>query len=294
MRRSCVGCLLLLLLMAGCTRSPLRGGTRIADDVFWRLNMLGDGERTPTDSDSVFVRVRMARPGAEPGSMYSTERWYAMGEGKRTSLFFGRMRQGDSATVLLRSAYAPWTELGATAPPLVKDTGWVQMELSLREVRSREESRALARAILMARNQGDEDRILTDFLSSSKLPWMKSMGVWYTLDTTAGTGPNIQSGQLVTLTYTATFLDNGAVFDEQTAKDGGLTFRLGDPGQVIKGLEIAAHLLPERGGAGRFIIPSELAFGPSGSSSGIVPPWTPVLYEIRVQPSMPDEGQAAR
>jgi hypothetical protein len=30
------------------------------------------------------------------------------------------------------------------------------------------------------------------------------------------------------------------------------------------------------------IIPSYLAFGSSGSSSGIVPPYTPVLYRMRI------------
>lgn len=284
MRQGCFGLILLALLLAGCSDSPLPGGSRIAENVYWRLNMLGDGERTPTDSDSVYVRVRMAAPGAAPGSWYSTEKWYPMGDGRRTSTYFGQLRQGDSATVLLRSSRAPWVELGATLPPLVTDTNWVQMELSIREIRSLQESRERARATLMARTEADEDRILADFLARSDLPWKQSMGIWYVLDTLAVKGPRVQSGQLVTMAYVASFLDNGKVFDEQTAKEGGLTFRLGDPGQVIKGLEAAAHLLPEKGGSGRFVIPSGLAFGPTGSSSEIVPPWTPVLYEITVLP----------
>ncbi|MFT3885524.1 MAG: FKBP-type peptidyl-prolyl cis-trans isomerase [Flavobacteriales bacterium] len=46
-------------------------------------------------------------------------------------------------------------------------------------------------------------------------------------------------------------------------------------------MEVALHVL-RFGGRGRFIVPAELAFGPKGSSSGIVPPWTPLLYDVEV------------
>jgi FKBP-type peptidyl-prolyl cis-trans isomerase len=269
-------------VLAGCSRSPLPGGTEIQDGVYWRLNMLGEGERLPTDSDSVQVRVRVARPGAAPGSLYSTERWYAMAAAGGAEPLFGRMRQGDSATVLMRGSRAPWEALGTGHTALGLDTGWVQLEFSMRAVRSPQQSRALARAALLARNEADEGRILDDFFAKSKVHWDSTMGLWYKLDSPAVAGPRIQSGDLVTLAYTASFLDNGRVFDRRSAQDGGLTFRLGDPDQVIKGLEIAAHLLPRQGSGGRFILPAELAFGPLGSSSGIVPPWTPVQYEIQV------------
>ncbi|MBS1547336.1 MAG: FKBP-type peptidyl-prolyl cis-trans isomerase [Bacteroidetes bacterium] len=269
-------------LLAGCGRSPLRGGSEIADGIFWRLNQLGDGELLPTDSDSVLVRVRAARPGEAPGSLFSTEQWYAMAGSPATEQFFGRMRQGDSATVLLLGSEAPWAELGTVASVLGRDTGWVQLELSMREVRSLATSRRMAREALMARDEADEARILRDYFVRSAVRWDSTMGLWFALDSPAVAGPRVQSGDLVTLAYTASFLDNGQVFDRQSEQDGGITFRLGDPGQVIKGLEIAAHLLPRQGGHGRFILPAELAFGPKGSSSGIVPPWTPVEYDVRV------------
>lgn len=271
-----------LLLLTGCGSGPLRGGTEIGNRVYWRLNMLGDGEQLPTDSDSVLVRVRAARPGAAPGSLFSTEQWYAMAGHNGTRQFFGRMHQGDSATVLMRGEQAPWAGLGAAPTLPRKDTGWVQLEFSMREVRSLADSRNMARAALMARNAADQARILAGFFARSDAHWDSTMGIWYALDPAAVAGPRVQSGDLVTLTYSASFLDNGRVFDRRSAEDGGLTFRLGDPGQVIKGLEAAVHLLPRKGGTGRFIFPAELAFGPNGSSSGIVPPWTPLQYDVSV------------
>lgn len=270
-----------VLLLAGCVHPPLPGAKRIADGIFWKLRTLGEGERLSTDSDSVLVRVRMARLGAEPGSLFSTERWYGM-QGIRPTvagLLFGKMRQGDSVSVAIEAARVPWTVLGAAMPPAGTDTGWVALELSLLQQRSRAESRALAEALLSLRTEADEERILTAYLLGDP-SWSEFLGVLYKLDTTRGRGEPIQSGDLITIAYTASFLDNGRVFDDTHRQP--LTFRLGDPGQVIKGLEVAAHVLPRKGGKGRFIIPSKLAFGPTGSSSGIVPPWTPVLYEVEV------------
>jgi len=271
------------MLMA-CERAPLKGGSRIAEGVYWRLNTLGEGARTPTDSDSVLVRVRMARPSAPAGSLFSTERWYPMGKNRTSASYFGKLRQGDSATVLLRSPLVPWAELGAVPPAAARDTGWVQLELSLRQLRSMQESRDRARALLMARTQADEERMLKEFFAKDRRAWKQAMGIWYVLDPKVDQGPRVQSGERVTLVYTASFLDNGRVFDDQGGKDAGLTFRLGDPGQVIQGLEAAAHLLPAQGGGGWFVIPAELAFGPKGSSAGIVPPWTPVLYRVETVP----------
>jgi len=283
-RGVCAGLVLLLVVFSGCTHPPLRGGSEIAEGVWWRLNTFGEGERTPTDSDSVLVRVRVARPSDPLGSLFSTERWYGMSGMKEAKLYFGRMREGDSASVLMDAQRLPWTELGAVIPPANTDTGRVCMELSLKQVRSLAQSRAVAAELLAMRTEADEQRILSDFFANSKEDWKEFMGVHYLLDNAKDKhkGPVIQSGQLITLSYIATFLDNGKIFDDERSDGRSITFRLGDPDQVIKGLEIAAHVLPQKGGSGRFIIPAEFAFGPTGSSSGIVPPWTPVMYDIRV------------
>lgn len=274
---------LVVLVLAGCSSGPIPGSTGIAEGVYWKLRTLGEGERVRSDSDSLLLRVRVAYLGAAPGSLFSTERWYGP-HGAAADLLFARMHVGDSASVAMAAGRVPWTELGAEAP--VVDTGWTVMELGLLRLRSQEELRAEQRARLAARTEEDQTRILHDFFAKEPRPWPAFMDVHYMLDSTRLSGRPIQSGDLVTLHYKAAFLDDGHVFDDTHRGPQPLTFRLGDPGQVIKGLEIAAHLL-RSGGHGRFVIPAQLAFGPTGSSSGIVPPWTPVLYEVDVVEAAP-------
>jgi FKBP-type peptidyl-prolyl cis-trans isomerase len=188
--------------------------------------------------------------------------------------------EGDSVSMVARARHIPWAAIGAERGALA-DTGWIDLELSLFALRSREESRQLAEAARTARTAADEDSTLTRFFAGETDPWQRFMGVYFQLDRKNPRRPAIQSGQTVTIAYTARFLEGGKVFDDTHTSQQPLTFRLGDPGQVIKGLEIAVHLLPKKG-RGRFVIPSDLAFGAEGSSSRIVPPWTPVLFEVEV------------
>lgn len=271
-----------VLLFSACERSPFPGFKPINEDVHFKLRMLGDGERLPTDSDSVLVRMRMALHGDAPGSLFSTEQWYAdigavLPSGTAQAI---RFHEGDSVSLIAKAGRIPWTAIDTSHGP-VMDSLWVDMELSLHALRSRAESRELAESLRLARTAADEDSTLARYFASAPEAWDRFMGVFYTLERKNPKKPRIQSGQLVTIAYTARFLEDGRLFDDTYTTEQPLTFRLGDPGQVIKGLEIAVHLLP-KGGKGRFIIPSGLAFGAEGSSSRIVPPWTPVLYEVEV------------
>jgi FKBP-type peptidyl-prolyl cis-trans isomerase FkpA len=90
-------------------------------------------------------------------------------------------------------------------------------------------------------------------------------------------GRPFHKGDRITVSYRGYFL-NGRLMDE-----GDPEFRMsyGDPSQLIPGLNNVMAVLKE-GQNAKIIIPSRLAFGSNGSSTGIVPPYTPLLYEISV------------
>lgn len=280
--------LLVLAVLCGCSGGPYPGYDEVGENIYCSLRAFNEEGRIPTDSDSVRLRVRIARIGQPPGSIFSSERWF----GRLADVLPDRtipvlrLREGDSASVISPGAVLRWEALGITRNAAL-DTVPLQMEVALQDVRSFAESRRMAHELLMARTASDETRILDTYLAGSREVWKEFMGVRYILDPGNKPAPVIASGQLVSMHYTAEFLDTGERFDDTRRGGAPLTFRLGDPGQVIKGLEIAAHVLPT-GGKGRFLIPSEHAFGPKGSSAGIVPPFTPVLYSIEawvVEPS---------
>lgn len=82
----------------------------------------------------------------------------------------------------------------------------------------------------------------------------------------------------IMLRYEGYFL-TGRMFEKSKA-DFELIY--GVPDQLIKGLNYVMPYLNE-GQTAKIILPSALAFGEKGSSNGTVPPYTPVLYNIKLK-----------
>lgn len=108
--------------------------------------------------------------------------------------------------------------------------------------------------------------------------------VLYRLDET-GNGEPLSYGDEIAIEYSGYFL-NGEPFDDA---GNSMTFELGTEGQILKGLEYG--LIGVRPGETRsVVIPSIFAFGERGSAVGIVPPFTPVWYKVKVLPLPADSA----
>ena len=97
-----------------------------------------------------------------------------------------------------------------------------------------------------------------------------STGVFVKVDQ-PGSGDSIAPSAEVVLSYKA-YLGNNHIFDDTGKWKDTLRFTFGKPDQIIKGLELSLSGMRE-GCEAKLIIPSQLAFGEGGSSSGIVPPF---------------------
>lgn len=100
-------------------------------------------------------------------------------------------------------------------------------------------------------------------------------GIYYVIEK-AGSGGSPNSSNKVDAHYHGTLLD-GKVFDSSVKRGQPLSFKLG---QVIKGWQEAIPLL-QKGGKGKFIIPSNLAYGERGAGKDI-PPNTVLVFDIEL------------
>jgi len=106
---------------------------------------------------------------------------------------------------------------------------------------------------------------------------MDPMGFYWVEKSGPETGPSIKAGNTVSIAYEGYFL-NGR-FLERSESDFELKY--GTPDQLLKGLNYVISQL-KLGQNAKIILPSRLAFGENGSSNGIVPPYTPLLYKIKL------------
>lgn len=98
-----------------------------------------------------------------------------------------------------------------------------------------------------------------------------------TKDLITGTGPEATSGETVTVNYVGVLYSNGKVFDASWKRHEPFTFVLGK-GQVIKGWDQGV-LGMKVGGRRELIIPSELAYGKTGSPPTI-PANAPLVFVV--------------
>ncbi|TRX41461.1 peptidylprolyl isomerase [Flavobacterium restrictum] len=93
-----------------------------------------------------------------------------------------------------------------------------------------------------------------------------------------GDGKQAESGKTVAVHYEGS-LENGKVFDSSYPRKKPIEFRLGQ-GQVIEGWDEGIALL-KVGDKARFVIPSDLAYGPSGAG-GVIPPNATLIFDVEL------------
>lgn len=111
-------------------------------------------------------------------------------------------------------------------------------------------------------------------------------GIYYTIETPGEGEASPDNGSLVTAHYHGMLLD-GKVFDSSIDRGEPLKFQLGG---VIPGWQEAIPML-KKGGKGKFLIPSTLAYGPRGAG-GVIPPNAVLVFDIELVDFV-DQAEAA-
>ena len=93
-----------------------------------------------------------------------------------------------------------------------------------------------------------------------------------------GEGKQAETGKTVSVHYEGS-LENGKVFDSSYPRKKPIEFRLGQ-GQVIEGWDEGIALL-RVGDKARFVIPSDLGYGPAGAG-GVIPPNATLIFDVEL------------
>jgi len=126
-----------------------------------------------------------------------------------------------------------------------------------------------------------EENLMNAFEESQKISMERtSTGLRY-MFLNRGGGEASSYGKRVEIKYTGRFLDGNKFNSTDVLPNKYQDFYLGQEMQVIKGMEEALLFMKE-GDVALLLIPSWIGFGKNGSSTGIVPPVTPTVYEVEL------------
>jgi len=272
----------ILSLFSSC-RNPYPGYSKAKEGIYFKLLMVGEQDiccrygdyvtaniAYVTMNDSVFFSDIRKFKVVQPNFPGSIDKCFTM------------MCKNDSAHFIISSLDFFEKTLENVVPEYLSADGKMKVYIHLIDVQTSDEYEREKEAFLhWIEDLGEYEKVLLrQYIREAKIevPPMED-GIYYIVQQTGG-GPAVAIGDTVVIHYEGHFL-NGKYFDSTRRRNDPLQFVYGHQLQVIGGLEKAIGKM-HQGDKALVIIPSEQAFGAVGSVAGIVPPFTPVVFEIEL------------
>lgn len=251
-----------ILLFFSCSPLEYPGFKKTSSGIFYKIHFLGDGKEKAQKGNYIrFSEKTERRNDSIPG------------EKRDTVIFMNELSYGDITECISLLAE------GDSATFIFNDSG--RMELKIIKIQTPLQYEE-EQAYLAWKNDGEMNELkkLKKYLSEKKIDDSYLTDGIYFIPLKKGKGNMVEIGNTVVVHYRGAFPDS-SVFDSTYDKEEPFEFKFGDDDQVIKGLELAICQM-KKGEKAKIIIPSQLAFGEGGSSTGIVPPFTTVEYEVEI------------
>jgi len=273
-----------LLLIAGCSFfEKYPGYSKTKSGIYYKLIEIGEDIAPPVAGDYVTGRIKYLT--MEDSVFFSGTRTFQL----TTPEFKGSIDEcflmlsvGDSASFIIDANKFFASTLQSQMPGFLKKGSSMKVEIKLDEIRTEAQyQRDKTDFLKWIEDFGEyEKSVLKRFIDQEKINVEPTASGMYFISVVAGTGKPVEPGDLVTVNYEGKFL-NGKFFDSTIKRSQPFEFVYGSEMQVIPGLEEAIGRMRE-GEKAVVILPSELAWSEGGSSTGIIPPFTSVIYEVEL------------
>ena len=177
--------------------------------------------------------------------------------------------------------------LETTLPSFIHEGDPMKVDIDVIDIQTEEEYIMEKEAFLYwIEDFGDyEQVILRQYVEQKKIDISPTETGLYHLVLNEGIGEKVFIGDTVTVHYEGKFF-NGKFFDSTKRRNSPFKFVYGRKWQVVEGLEEAIGRMVE-GERALFILPSQLGFGETGSSTGIIPPYTSTLFDVELLEVIP-------
>jgi len=285
MNKSTIFILLGLFVISGCNiSSKYPGFSKTKNGIYYKLHNIGESTKKPNPGD--YITVDIVYKTIDDSTFFKGRRKFQITEPSFKGLIdecFTMLAENESASFIISADDFFQKTLETSLPQFFKENSAMKVDLEMLEIQTTKEYQMEKEAFLCwIEDFGDYEKlILKQFIEQKKIEVKPTETGLYYITLTKGTGKQVEKGDTVLVHYEGKFL-NGKFFDSTKKRNEAFQFVYGQKWQVIKGLEEAIGLMHE-GEKALFILPSELAFGKTGSSSGIIPPFTTVIFEVELK-----------
>lgn len=275
--------ILTLLIFFGCGKSKYPGYTKNKYGIYYKLYRFGDNRQTPHIGD--YITVSLAYETMDDSVFFRGERTLQLSKSTfdgSIDLCFKSLAEGDSASFIISADDFFNKTLETSLPTFIKKNSKIKVGIYTKMIRDANQYKKEKEEFLAwIKDFGDyEKTVLKHFIEEEKINIKPTKSGMYFIPLKKGHGRKVKKGDVITINYEGKFL-NGNFFDSTLKRKEPFEFVYGTEWQVIKGLDEAIGMMNE-GEKALVILPSGLAWGSKGSTAGIVPPFTSVIYQIEL------------
>ncbi|MDP4209625.1 MAG: FKBP-type peptidyl-prolyl cis-trans isomerase [Bacteroidota bacterium] len=279
-------CLLVVLGFSTCgeKKSEYPGYTPHQNGFFYKLIKIGD--EAPKCQYNDYVTVDINYKTIKDSLFFSGRRKFQISKPDFPGAIdecLTFLAKDDSASFIISASQFFKKTLSSNLPSFLKEGDKIKVDVSIIDIQTPKQYAKEKEAFLRWIDDfGEyEKTILKQYIDGAKIKSAPLASGMYHLVLKAGNERAVKVGDTVVVHYEGRFL-NGKFFDSTRERHEAFQFVYGQQWQVIKGMEEAIGMMHE-GEKALFIMPSELGFGTTGSSTGIIPPFTSLIFEVELE-----------
>ena len=272
-------------LITSCSYfSKYPGYSRTWSGIYYKLLSFGDDNRKAQAGDYIIVDIKYKT--LKDSVFFSGRRKFQVTKPEFNGSVdecFSMLSRGDKADFILNSGNFFLKTLQIKIPSFLNAESGMIIEINMVEIQTGKDYENEKKAFLKwIQDFGQyEKEILSQYMLEKKISIRPTATGMYYLKIKDGHGRKVVKGDTLVVDYEGRFL-NGKFFDSTVKRHESFQFVYGTEWQVVKGLEEVFGFMSE-GEKALVILPSELAFGETGSSTGIIPPFTSLIFEVEIK-----------
>lgn len=272
---------IMIITLPSCNK--YEGYSKTKTGIYYKLLRIGDTVAPPKIGN--FVTVNISYSTMQDSMFFKANRTFQLTKPEFKGSIdecFLMLSEGDSASFIINAKNLFTKTLQTKLPKFLKNDKHLKIGLRINEIRTAEQYEKDKQEFLKwIEDFGEYEKLLlSKFIKQEKINVEPTKEGMYFISVRQGTGKPVEIGDIVTIHYEGRFL-NGKFFDSTVKRKQAFEFVYGSEMQVIPGIESAIGRMRE-GEKAIVILPSQLAWGEGGSSTGIIPPFTSVIYEIEL------------
>jgi len=274
--------ILFISLLTSCSYfSKYPGYSSTWSGIYYKLLTIGDDARKAQPGD--YITIDITYKTLKDSVFFSGRRKFQVTRPEfkgSVDECFSMLSKSEKADFIINSGNFFTKTLQIKQPSFLDPKSGMIVEINMVEIQSGKDYENEKKAFLKwIEDFGDyEKEILSQFMLEQKLSIRPTQSGLFFLKVKDGNGRKVVKGDTILVDYEGRFL-NGKFFDSTIKRHESFQFVYGTEWQVVKGLDEAIGLM-EEGEKALVILPSDLAFGISCSSTGIIPPFTSLIFEV--------------